>query len=41
MEVRFNVFHREDAGTCGALRVVATLVFLQHLPPKIGHGDLL
>ena len=33
-----KVFHRVDIGTYSALRVVATLEFLQHLLPKMGHS---
>src|SRR3981189_1783357 len=40
-EVLRKVLHRIDVGTCGALRVVATLEFIQHHLPKIGHGNLL
>src|SRR6266851_7727826 len=36
-----KVLHRIDVGTYGALRVVATLKFIQHHLPKIGHGNLL
>src|ERR1035437_1104071 len=38
MEVLGKVFHRVDIGTYGALRVVATLEFIQHQLPKMGHG---
>src|ERR1700716_3808556 len=38
MEVLRKVFHRVDVGTCCALRVVATLEFIQHHLPKMGHG---
>src|SRR5258708_1510678 len=40
-EVLRKVLHRIDVGTYGALRVVATLEFIQHHLPKIGHGNLL
>jgi len=38
MEVLRKVLHREDVRPYGALRVVATLEFFQHLLPKMGHG---
>src|SRR5258708_30092405 len=38
MEVLRKVFHRVDVGTCCALRGVATLEFIQHQLPKMGHG---
>jgi hypothetical protein len=41
MEVPRKVFHRVDIGTYGALRVVATLEFIQHHLPKMGHSNLL
>ena len=41
MEVLRKVFHRVDVRTYGALRVVATLEFIQHLLPKMGHSNLL
>src|SRR5271163_2339951 len=41
MKVPRKVLHRIDVGTYGALRVVATLEFIQHHLPKMGHGNLL
>src|ERR1700730_2751357 len=40
-EVLRKVLHRIAVGTYGALRVVATLEFIQHHLRKIGHGNLL
>jgi hypothetical protein len=36
-----KVLHRKDVGTNGALRVVTTLEFIQHLLTKMGHKSLL
>jgi len=41
MEVLDKILHRVDIGTYCALRVVATLEFIQHHLPKMGHGNLL
>jgi hypothetical protein len=41
MEVLRKVLHRVNIGTYGALRVVATLEFIQHPLPKMGHDNLL
>jgi hypothetical protein len=41
MEVLRKILHHVDVGTDGALRVVATLEFIQHLLPKMGHNNLL
>jgi hypothetical protein len=30
-----------EIGTYGALSIIATLEFIQHQLPKMGHGDLL
>src|ERR1700756_3424200 len=38
VEVLRKVFHREDVRTYCALRVVATLEFIQHQLPEMGHG---
>jgi hypothetical protein len=41
MEVLRKVFHRVDVGTCCALRVVATLEFIQHHLSKMVTVNLL
>ncbi len=41
MEVLRKVLHRVDVATSSALRIVATLEFIQHPLPKMGHGNLL
>jgi len=38
MEVIRRVFQRVDLDVCSSLRVIATLEFIQHALPKMGHG---
>src|ERR1017187_2905729 len=38
MEVPRKILHRVEIATCGALGIVATLEFIQHQLPKMGHG---
>jgi hypothetical protein len=40
-EVLRKILHRMDVGTNRVLRVVATLKFVQHQLPEMGHSDLL
>jgi hypothetical protein len=41
MEVLGKILHRVDVATDSVRRVVATLKFIQHQLPKMGHGNLL
>jgi hypothetical protein len=38
MEVLRKILHHVDLGTDGVRRVVATLEFIEHQLPKMGHG---
>jgi hypothetical protein len=38
MEVPREILHRMEIATSGALGIVATLEFIQHQLPKMGHG---
>src|ERR1039457_3468882 len=38
MEVPCEILHRMEIATSGALRIVATLEFIQHQLPKMGDG---
>jgi len=40
-EVLRKILHRMDIGTNRVLRVVATLEFIQHQLPEMGHSNLL
>jgi hypothetical protein len=41
VEVLRKILHRMDVATDGTWGVVATLEFIQHQLPKMGHGNLL
>jgi hypothetical protein len=41
MEIGGEPLDGTDVGTCGSLRVITALEFLEHLVSKLGHRDLL